>query len=92
MYLSKISNSTYYLYYKKEDGEKTRVSCGTESKSETMKFLTQFDTKLKKEEITPTTISLGEFRDQFLNHIEVTHTPTGYRMIKQLSKELVEAI
>lgn len=89
MYLSKISNGTYYLYYKKEDGNKTRVSCGTKSKSEAMKFLTQFDAKLKKEAITPTTISLGEFRDQFLNHIEVTHTPTSYRMVKQSFKELI---
>ncbi len=89
MYLSKISNGTYYLYYKKEDGNKTRVSCGTKFKNEAMKFLTQFDAKLKADSKKEETISIGEFRDQFLNHIEVTHAKTSYRMVKQSFKELI---
>ncbi|MCU7495028.1 MAG: hypothetical protein HF314_03750 [Ignavibacteria bacterium] len=39
MFLSKLYNGNYYIYFYKEDGKKSKVSTHTKLKSEANKFL-----------------------------------------------------
>lgn len=84
MYLSKRKKSgIYYIYYRKDDGKKTRVSTKTKIKSEALKFLSQFEKKVKQK--TPKSeISLGDFSFLYLKSISVTHTNESYRLTKRL--------
>jgi len=62
MYISRSSKSKIYqVYYKKEDGKKTRVSTKTKFKKDALKFLTTFEKELKNRKPS-NTITLGELK------------------------------
>ncbi|PKL82812.1 MAG: hypothetical protein CVV24_08135 [Ignavibacteriae bacterium HGW-Ignavibacteriae-3] len=91
MYLSKLPKTgIYYLYYRKADKKKTRISTHTKLKVEAMKFLLQFDANLKNAPQKKNPITLNEFKEQYLQSISMTHTSSSYRHSKQSFKELFD--
>lgn len=92
MYLSKRKKSgIYYIYFRKDDGKKTRVSTKTKIKSEALKFLSQFEKRVKQK--TPKSeISLGDFAFLYLKSISVTHTNESYRLTKRLIEKFRDGI
>ena len=92
MYLSKNRKSgIYYIYFRQDNGKKTRLSTRTTFKSEALKFLNDFEKKLKAKELTPS-ISIKKFAVQYLNTISITHTKSSYRSSKNSLDKFVEFV
>jgi integrase len=92
MYLSKNKKSgIYYCYFRKEDGNKTRVSTKYLKKKDALKFLTTFEKELKNRKPS-NTITLGELRKKYLMAIDTTHSIGSYRHSKTCLKSLIEFI
>jgi site-specific recombinase XerD len=90
MYLSKNKKSgIYYIYFRKDDGKKTRASTGTTFKKEALKFLSTFEKELKNRKRS-NIISLGELRKKYLASIEATHTKGSYRHSRKCIERLIE--
>ncbi len=70
MYLSK-RNGIYYVFYEKLDGKKTCKSTGTKLKSESLKFLTNFEKELESK--PQQEIFFKDLIFQFLKHSESIH-------------------
>ena len=49
MFLSKRKNKYWYLFYKNTNGKITMVSCRTKSKSEALKFVSEFKSAIKND-------------------------------------------
>jgi integrase/recombinase XerD len=82
MYISKNKKSgIFYIYYRKDDGKKTRVSTRTWLKSEAMRYLKDFDKRLKKSNQQPS-ITMEELRFKYLTTVERSHTRQSNRIIK----------
>lgn len=76
MYLSKRTNGIYYIFYPQPNGKKTCLSTGERSKSEALKFLSNFEAELKmrkKNSVIP--ISLKDFTFEFIKYSESIHSP-----------------
>jgi len=91
MRLNKIKNGNYYIYFKKEDGKKTRISTKTKYKREALKFLVQFEKELENRRPS-NTITLGELRKKYLMAIDTTHSKGSYRHAKMCLKNLIEFV
>jgi len=84
MFLSKRKNGIYYIFYDKQNGNKTCKSTGTKLKSEALKFLSRFELELSKRvELNYKQISLKNFAFQFLKHSESIHSTKTTRDYKQ---------
>lgn len=84
MYLSKNKKSgIWYIYYKKENGKKTRLSTKSTIKSEAYKVLTNFKKEVKLRE-GRTDISLDEVAQRYLKVVSITHTESSYLMTKKM--------
>ena len=82
MYLSKSKKSKIWqVYYRKENGKKTRISTGSTNKSEAYKFLNEFEKKVKERQ-NKTDISLGELAEKQLKILSVTNTKYSYYLAK----------
>ena len=74
MFLSKRSNGTYYVFYKKADGKKTCISTKCKKKQEAFEFLANFQSELKQRlNSRINQISLKSFANEFLKHSESVH-------------------
>lgn len=91
MRLAKIKNGNYYIYYRKEDGKKTRVSCRTTKKKEAIRFLSNFQNELKNRKPS-NTITLGELYKRYLMAIDTSHSIGSYRHSKMCLKNLIEFV
>lgn len=90
MYLSKNKKSgIYYIYFRKDDGKKTRASTGTTFKSEALKFLTTFEKELKNRKPS-NVITLDELKKKYLASIEWAHTRGSYRHSRKCIERLIE--
>jgi hypothetical protein len=79
MYLGKNKKSgTYYIYYRQPNGKKTRKSTGTKFKSEALKFLSEFEGRLKRATDEPS-FTMNQLKVKYLGMIEVTHTRQSWR-------------
>jgi site-specific recombinase XerD len=79
MYLSKNKKSgIYYIYFRKEDGKKTRASTRTKYKHEALKFLNDFE-KRYKHSIQHPSFTMNDLFKKYLNAIEITHTKNSWR-------------
>lgn len=75
MFLSKLNNGIYHIYYYKENGKKSKISTGTKLKSEANKFLADFATKLKDQQKTKVTqIKLNKLLEEYLKYSESVHS------------------
>ncbi len=92
MYLSKNKKSgIWFVYYRKENSARTRISCRTRIKREANQFLKDFEKKKKRSEEF-TDISLGDFRDKYLEAIKVTHTIGSFKGYKTCIDKFVDHI
>lgn len=74
MYLSKNKKSgIYYAYYRQSNGKKIRVSTKTKFKKDALKFLNEFENKVRLQS-QKTTIALNELKVKYLGVIEITHS------------------
>jgi integrase len=92
MYLSKNKKSgIYYIYFRKDDGKKTRASTGTTFKKEALQFLTTFKAELKNRKPS-NIITLGELKKKYLASIEATHTRGSQRHSRKCIERLIEVL
>lgn len=92
MYLSKNNKSgIWYVYYRKANGNKTRISTGANSKTDALRFLNDFQKNVKLRE-KKTDIKLSEFALRYYKHISVTHTDKSYRLTKRTIIPFIDTI
>jgi integrase len=92
MYISRNTRSgIYYIYYRKDDGKKTRVSTRTKLKREAMKYLKDFDKKLNKSSQQPS-FTMNDLKVKYLNVIEITHTKNSWRNSRQALEKLISFV
>jgi integrase len=75
LYLSKRSNGRYYIFYPQQNGKYTCISTGTRSKSEALKFLSNFENELKErlsKKVNPALLQF--FTSEFLRYSESIHS------------------
>lgn len=80
MFLSKLSNGYYHLYYFQENGKKTKVSTGTKCKKDAQKFLNSFCKQLYQKTTTHT-----DLITEIQNHL----TSTKSKTVKDDSSEIL---
>lgn len=92
MYLSKRKKTgVWYLYFKQPSGKKTRRSTHTTIKSEALKFLSQFEKRVKQK--TPKSeITLKDFAFIYLKSVSVSHTKESYRLTKRVIENFRDTI
>ena len=80
MYLCKLKNNYYYVFYNAENGKKNKISTRTKRKSEAIKFLSNFQEQLKQREQEKfTSKSLKYHIQEFLKNSESIHSPKTTR-------------
>lgn len=75
MFLTKLKNGYYYVYFIDINGKRNKVSTRTKVKSEAREFLISFQSTFserKKEKLEP--LTLKQFRWKFLKHSESYHS------------------
>ena len=93
MYLGKNKKSgTYYIYYRQPNSKKTRKSCGTKLKSEALKFLSEFEKKLKQQSNQPPSFTMNQLKVKYLGMIEVTHTRQNWRHSRHSLEKFIEVV
>ena len=91
MFLSKLPNGIYHVYYFKEDGKKTKISTHTKLKSEAYKFLASFQEKLKlKQQNKIYSIDLKGFSFEFLKYSEAINSLKNTSSIKSTFNEFIK--
>lgn len=92
MYISKNKKSgIYYIYYRKDDGKKTRVSTRTKVKSSALKFLKDFDKRLKQSNQQPS-FTMNDLKVKYLGMIQITHTKNSWRNSRQSLEKFIAAV
>ncbi|MFC2082365.1 tyrosine-type recombinase/integrase [Bacteroidota bacterium] len=76
MYLSK-RKGIWYVFYRQPNRKKTCISCRTRRKSEALKFLTEFEKKLKERSL-PKAVLLSDYIKEYLLKLKITHTKSSY--------------
>ncbi|MGB5849058.1 MAG: phage integrase SAM-like domain-containing protein, partial [Ignavibacteriaceae bacterium] len=74
MFLTKLKNGYYYVYFLDINGKRNKISTRTKIRSEARKFLITFQTTFserKREKLEP--LTLIQFRWKFLKHSESYH-------------------
>lgn len=83
MFLSKLPNGIYHIYYTQENGKQTKISTRTKLKSEALKFLSNFSKELEnRKQLKTTPIGLKSFLFEYLKHSEVIHSINTTKSIK----------
>ncbi len=88
MYLCKLKNGYYYVFYKSDNGKKNKISSRLKHKAEALEFFSEFKEQLKKRNhkdyLLP--ITLKEFIWEFLKLSSVYHTDKTYGCYKSTLK------
>lgn len=93
MYLSKNKKSgIYYIYFKKDDGKKTRVSTKSTLKSEALHYLSDFQEKLKQQLKHEKSFTMNELKVKYLGLIEVTHTKQSWNHSRHCLEKFIEVV
>jgi integrase len=93
MYLGKNKKSgIYFIYYRQPNGKKTRKSTGTKFKSEALKFLSEFEKKLKLESDKGPSFTMNQLKVKYLGMIEVTHTRQSWRHSRHSLEKFIEVV
>ena len=91
MFLSKLLNGVYHIYYIKENGKKSKISTHTKHKSEAYKFLSNFEQEFKlrlQNKLSP--IDLKKFTFEFLKYSETIHSSNHSKSIKTTFNEFIK--
>lgn len=74
MFLIKRANGIYHVYYNSKDGKRKTKSTKKKTKSDALKFLTNFQREIEDKEVNKQqiTITLSKFQLQFLRNAERT--------------------
>jgi integrase len=91
MFLSKLPNGIYHIYYFRGNGKKTKISTHTRHKSEAYKFLANFEREFKlrqQNKLTP--IDLKKLRFEFLKYSESIHSINHTNSLKTTFNEFME--
>jgi integrase len=92
MYLSKNKKSgIYFVYFRKEDGKKTRVSTRTKYKHEALKFLNDFE-KRYKHSIQHPSFTMNDLKVKYLNAIEITHSKNSWRHSRHSLEKFIAVV
>jgi integrase len=78
MFLSKVG-TVYYLYFTDESGARQKVTTSCRKKSDALVFLQDFKLNEYEKRKKLKTISLSDFRDQFIEYSAGIHTPKTLR-------------
>lgn len=90
MYIGRNKSKIYYVYYKK-NSSKTRVSTKTKYKKEALKFLNDFEKKIK-ENSNVSSITLNELKVKYLGVIEITHTKKSWKLSRASLEKFIETV
>jgi len=74
MFLTKLKNGYYYVYFLDVSGKRNKISARTKNRSEARKFLISFQSTFserRREKLEP--LTLKQFRWKFLKHSESIH-------------------
>jgi len=83
MYLSKRSNGIYYIFYPQLNGKLTCISTKEKTKSEALKFLSNFEKEIKtRKDAKALPIPIRQFFDEFLKYSESIHSPKHTESLK----------
>jgi site-specific recombinase XerD len=92
MYLAKNRKSgRWYIYFRQANGKKTRLSTKCKLKKDALKFLNDFERKVKAKNELPS-ITISEFAVQYLNTISITHTKQSYKLSKNSLEKFMEFV
>lgn len=88
MFLSKRSNGIYYIHYFQENGKRTCVSTKSKTKSEALKFLSDFQRELSKKKLAGVIFkTITQFRLEYIRYSESIHRPKTTLRVKGILKE-----
>ena len=89
MFLSKRNNGIWYVFYLQPNGKKNKISTGEKRKSDAIKFLTNFEQKIKDQSYQKSTsIDLESFRFNYLKYSETKHRPKTTKQLKTIFDSL----
>ena len=87
MYLIRIKNGTYYVQFVDPNTNlKRRISTGTKSKAEALKFFKNFDSGLTNEKDV---LKISRFRDEYLKYVTNNRSPKYIKSIKLSFRQLL---
>lgn len=90
MFLSK-RKGTYYIFYQQDNGKRTCKSTNCKTKSDALKYLTQFTNEMNERKRNPVRdISLKDYRFEFLRYSETYHTNKTFYTYKTTFNFLTE--
>lgn len=92
MYLSKNRKSGIWYLYLRVEGRKTRYSTKTRLKSEALKFLSEFEKKLKKQSNPEQSFTMNQLKVKYLGMIEVTHTRQSWGHSRHSIEKFIEVV
>lgn len=92
MYLSKVKKSgIWYVYYRKENRNKTRRSTGTKIKREALLFLTNFEKHLHSKKLKPK-ITISQWKDEYLEKVKILFTAKSFTLSRNTVNKFVNHI
>jgi len=87
MYLIRIKNGTYYVQFIDPNTNlKRRISTGTKSKAEALKFFKNFDSGLTNQKDV---LKISRFRDEYLKYLINNRSPKYIKSIKLSFRQLL---
>ncbi len=90
MFVYKRSNGKYYIFYDQINGKRTCISTKVKNKSDALKFLTEFQSNLRRaSESNVTLIDLKTFSFEYLKFSERFHTSKTHYMLKIIFEQFV---
>ncbi len=92
MFISKRSNRFYYLFYFDDLGRRHKVSTGSKTKSDALKFLRQFDAHASDKDRAVERVSLRDFNRAYLDYASTRHSPKYNESIRTSLRRFIAAV
>ena len=79
MYLLRLKSGYYYIFYRKENGRRNKISTRTKNKNEAIDFLGEFSKTYKaKPKSKLKDISLRGFIFEYMKYVSINYTDRTY--------------
>jgi integrase len=90
MFLSKLNNGIWYIYYNNSTGKRKKISTKTKFKREALQYLSEFESNIKRQkELKVIPIDLISFKNSYLKHSEAVHRPKTTKALKTIFESLI---
>jgi len=89
MFISKIPRSPFYQLIYIIDGKRTTVSTKTSNQKEAYKFMANFNKESHEPKVQHHSVSLSQFRDEYLECIKLTKSKSYLRSVTLSFKQLI---